>query len=393
MIHILLTIAMIIKAVIFFLNRDLFSTLTLINIIVLLLFILLNYILKKNLYKQKQHSNIKEHLKQYRFWNKKEYYFSLIGVIIYITLFISLIFYLRIKAYNNPINFNAILYDIQVFYDKTNLSICLYKLTLFTLIFNIFHLSVKIVKKKLDLLMMKLHFFLLSYESYVKTHNFFRKYCSLEAIIISHIRHVIFIFPTYLCFGYFKDPFNKFDDVSETNIINQKIHWTIHEKKRYTHFLNKYQKIFWSLERYIIIILYHAHLIVFIYLFIFDIFFSNHILIYTAKTLPLIFLYQLYITLCNFVMDKPTHDIPKDINILYYHKVIILNKKTVMIDDEISENSFDETFIKEFLRYELQDFVIRNMLKININRKMVKILFPEEMRQQILDTVQQYLKQ
>ena len=80
----------------------------------------------------------------------------------------------------------------------------------------------------------------------------------------------------------------------------------------------------------------------------------------------------------KFIEEKPLSDICYETNILFYHKVTILNKKTMLLEGNL--HSAPQNFGERFLIYEASGFTLLEKKKIKqsiINKiycKLIKIV-------------------
>jgi hypothetical protein len=136
--------------------------------------------------------------------------------------------------------------------------------------------------------------------------------------------------------GIFKNP---------KNLTEEEFFKVINVNSKWQNYFNIYiiNKIFYTLH--------YTFLIIFIF---YDLIYNNLVISATFKYLPFMLLYQIYINLSKFVLEKPLTDICEEANIFFYHKIIYVSSKAMLVDGVLYD--IPETFPEDFLRYEASGF-------------------------------------
>lgn len=350
--HIIGLIIFILKTFLFILNEKLFCYITIQNIIFMITLVIINCVLIQVLKHKYVYSNLTEQIMSYRFQNANDFYYSFSLFVGVVAGYISLVFYFRIIRLSNPVNLNIIYTNFIIFYNRTNIFICVYNLVIILLVIQLLILFFKIMRKRFNVHLVKLHFFFLSFLSYKKVHNFFRDKLSIKQRVVFPLNKLMSKIEVLCCFGYLKNTITMYDD--DINPQDKKNHWSEFEIKQYDCFSKKHEKKLKLLLNGGTNILYSLHFIIFILFFLYDLIYNNGILKHVALILPWLFFYQLYLFICKFIEDKITYNICELTNMFYYQDVKIIDHQTISIKGVLSENP--NNFVEDFLEYEAVDF-------------------------------------
>lgn len=352
-----MVLIIILKGILFILGKDLLPYLSERNIGFILGIIMVNILLNK-LYKyQRRHNNLTDHIIYYRFNSKTSLYYSLFIIITVFISYIIVIFYLRIINLEKPADLAQIYFNMEILYYKTNLFICIYVAVIILLLFYTLLKLILLIKKYLNIHNTKIHFYLLSYEKYNNIHNYIRDHLVIHSLLISRLKSVIHYCEIILCFGYYKSICYRYSSEFIKDKTNKMLFWTEKDVILYEEFQKRHENkmyVIYYLVDHITKGLHKLHIITLIFLFIYDIFYNDYILIITTRALPFLFIYQLYISLCYFITDKPTYDICELTNQFYYQDLIVLDEKTIILNGVISE--MPTNFVEDFLKYDAKGF-------------------------------------
>lgn len=357
MLYIIGLFVTIIKGVLFIVGKDLLPYLSERNFSFMFGMIIINIALNK-LYKyKKRHNNLTDHIIYYRFNNKKSLYYSLFIVAIAFISYIIIIISLRVANLEKPIDLIQIYLTFSTLYDKTSLFLCFYIIVIILLIFYALLKIVLLIRKYLNVHVAKIHFYLLSFQQYKDIHNYIRDNLDAGSVVSSLLRKIIHDVEIIFCFGYYKDTCYKHLSDMIIDKTDKTSFWTNEDILKHEIFQKKYQLIIISFYYLIEIIrksFYMLDLIVLFIIITYDIFYHDYVLITTTHILPFLFIFRIYISLCNFITDKPTYDICELINDFYYQDLAVLDEKTIMLNGKISE--MPKNFVRDFLMYEAKGF-------------------------------------
>ena len=359
MLYIFSLLYIILKGLIFIVNKETLFYLTKSNIIFFVVLIFSIIFFKKVLKYRRFFLNIVDHVIQYRFKSKEDFQYSAIILCVTIISYLVGIGYLRFRVFNNPVDLTIIYSTLKGLYLKLPFGILCYNIILFMLLLYFFILLVKLIKKRLNIHITKMHFYLISFKKYITLHNYFKYHISVDIYFVDNIYRyytfcIYYIFSLYL-FGYYKDDYYRYKNPEKIPIKTKRYLWTIQQGRMYDAITDKYNYLL-NVRKPIRMLFYNLHLLLLIAGLYYDILYHNYTLTFVAKLLPLLFFYQMYIFLSQFVSDKIVCDISAEINTLYYKDVIYINDNVMFINGEIYQKPDGEEFMTKFLQYEAAEF-------------------------------------
>ena len=362
MLYIFSLLYIIVKGLAFIINNEILFYLTQKNIFFAIILFCAIILCKKRLRYKRVYPYLVDHIMQYRFKSREDFYYSRIIICSTIIGYLMGITYLRWRAFNNPIDLTVINSSIQKLYMELPFGIFCYNIIIFLLLSYVFILSIKLIKKRINIHVTKMHFYLMSFEKYLRIHRYFNYHLSVDAVFIDKLSHyykfcVDYIVSLYL-FGYYKAYIYRYMKHECLPAKTRRYIWTLEEKQIYDSFTEKryYFPLRNILDQPLNIIFYHLHFIILICCISYDILYHTYVLTTTAKALPLLFIYQIYSYLSQFVKDKIIHEVNAEINTLYYHDVTYINDRLMFMDGEIYQRPNSEQIIKDFLKYEAAEF-------------------------------------
>lgn len=296
-----------------------------------------------------------DHIMKYRFEYSFEYYYSLF-IVLFVTISnFSLIFYLRCLNIEKELNIVPLLDIFIQNITELPLILCLCFFSFFFLVIYLFILVLKVIKIYINKEFVKLHFYFLENPLYQHLHYFFKMKFSIDAIY-GYVFDLYMNFIVLLALGY--KPKSYLRTKKEKKIIAD-----FHEK------IDLFFNVIFFRS-----LLFNLHYIFFFIILFYDIFFNDFILTTTFKFLPLMLLYQIFVLISKFIEEKPLSDICYEAHILFYHKVTILNEKTMLLEGNIY--SAPQNFGERFLLYEASGFTLLEKQQIKqsiINKIYVKL--------------------
>ena len=352
----------ILKGLVFVIHNEILFHLNRNNLIFLFILILIIFMLKKALQYKKIYADMTDHIMQYRFITKKGYYYTVTILSTIIISYITTIIFLRLRAFNKPVDLNVISSALEKLLAKMSKGMLCYNAFILLLMIYVFLLIIKLIKKRLNIHVIKMHFYLMSFKKYIDIHNNFRDYISINSRVIRPIATLFTDIQdsilSIIVFGYFKNTNFLFSTDAQLKFApkTKKYLWTEQEKALYITFAEKYRYSDLTLGKPFKYFFYHLHIIILMLIIIYDILYNNRVLTHVAFILPFLFFYQIYILLSQFVQDKIVYDISEVINTLYYKNVEHINHKLWMIDGEIYEKPNNEEIVTDFLKYEAAEF-------------------------------------
>jgi len=308
------------------------------NAIILISILLIIMLILRLIIKTPTKETPEERFKKYWFEYDLERYSSLAFFIFTSCSFFSFIIISRVQNVNKELDLKQIkdlLHSIMI---KTPLLLIIMNAIIITLILYIISLSLKIFHLKINKEIVKLHFYYLDKPLYMKYHDMFKFKYAGNNLITWPLRIFFNFSKNFIALGYHK----KYSEYSEEEMF-----------QLYS-FDEKHDKIIYTIISFINNFIFYIHYVCFVCCLLHDLFFNSFVLHLVFQFLPLMLIYQIYITLTKFVMEKTLTDICSDTNTFFYHKVIILNKKTMLVDGELYD--IPENFIEHFFAYEASGF-------------------------------------
>lgn len=164
---------------------------------------------KKAIRYKRRFSDLVDHIIQYRFKSKEDRNYSAIVLSSIVIGYILGMLYLRIRTFKNPVDLNVIYTSIKDLYFKLPFGLFCYNIVILIILLYLFTISIKLVKKRLNIHLTKMHFYLMCFTKYKKAHYYFRDSISVDAFIIQKFTILYnkgshYIISLYL-FGYNKD--------------------------------------------------------------------------------------------------------------------------------------------------------------------------------------------
>lgn len=283
-----------------------------------------------------------ERILKYCYGYHIERYYSIFILSISTIVFIGGILFLRLTNSGNTTDLRSVFSLCKKIYANYPLIIIILNIIIIILIIYVIILIIKEIKWYLHKEAVKLHIYYLRNKIYRKVHQKFSFGYSLHDGLISFIRRkynsVVYKKATGLSKPYYK--FTQ-EERQKANDLKKKI--------------NRY----FPFSKILDILFPNLHYFLLISFISYDIWGNDYILEYTYKYLPFMFLYQIYISLSNFVTQKTLCDTCNEAHLIFYHKVVITeikNKKIMIIDDGQEMFELNIMFNKQFLNYEASGF-------------------------------------
>jgi hypothetical protein len=280
-----------------------------------------------------------ERFQKYWFEYDLERYSSLAFFVLTSCSFFSFIIISRVQNVNKElslIQIKDLFHDIII---KTPLLLIIINTVIIVLVLYTISLSLKIFHLKINKEIVKLHFYYLDKPLYIKYYELFKfKYACNIFITKPLITLFDFIFD-FIALGYHK----KHSEYTEKELL------------QIYSYAEKHEKITSLIINFINNFIFYIHYVCFFCFLLHDLFFNSFVLHLVFQVLPLMLLYQIYINITKFVSEKTLTDICSDTNTFFYHKIVILNKKTMLVDDE-ELYDIPENFIEHFCAYEASGF-------------------------------------
>ena len=266
-----------------------------------------------------------------------ERFYSLFIVILFLSsIFGTLIFY-RFHNIMKIINLIELKNRLFHFFSISSFfNVIAHIIVLFIFIYLII-LMLKTLWTYINKEIVKLHIYYLKHEWYAKCHNYFNFHLSVEVVFISKIQTLYFKVMNYII-THRNERF-----LSDYTKEEKKAIYTGLEK------VEKYFKFGW-----ISIFFYKLHYIGLVLVLSYDILYNDYTLLYVFKYLPFMLLYQIYIGLSRFVLEKTLTDTCAIAHMIFYQKPVYITDKVIMLNGEFYDAP--NTFLDDFLRYEASNF-------------------------------------
>jgi hypothetical protein len=322
------------KQIAFFINSNYTLQMSFNNFSLILLELLYFIIFIKIASKPDLKVTVNFHILKYCYYYTLERVYSLIFVTFAFSLYLGLFGYLRFVNFDKTLNLIDIWSKLKDIFLELPLIVFIFNIILFIVFIYLVLLCLKVYKHFVHIEIVKLHFYYLDKEFYSKIHLAILGKYSLDSFVIDKVLSMLSVLNDYMALGYKK---NFWLYTKDERIIRDKL-------------FEKISKTFY----YIKIFFYNLHYICFFIALFYDIFYNNYTLCYLFKCLPLILLYQMYINISKFVIQKPVIEVCGEVNKYFYHDIIFVDDNAVLIDGELYERS--TTFAQDFLYYEASGF-------------------------------------
>lgn len=276
------------------------------------------------------------HILKYCFEYNIERYYSIAYVSFCAGLLLGFIGYLRLTNLDKTINLLEIFKTLKMLYFQLPFIIIIFNIVLFFSFLYLFILCIKVFKIFFNKELVKLHFYYFDKEPYRKIHFAILSKYSLDSLVVGNIRRALSDFYDYLALGYKKKVWLY---TKEERIITRNF-----EDKFY----------FYEIIRIVKFFFFHLHYICLFIILFYDLRYNNYTLLYVFKYLPIMLLYQIYIAITTFVVQKPSVGICAEANMFFYHDIKYVDNRAMFVNGELRE--IPKTFPEDFLEYEASGF-------------------------------------
>lgn len=300
---------------------------------------------------------ITEHILQYRFKSIEDRNATFIFLLVSSIIFVIGIFYLRASNFYKEICLRFIVRRLLLYF-KINPLLFLYAVFIIILTVYAFLLTLKIIRKFYLKHLMKTHFYYSSpNSSYYKSINN-RAFDTYLYRVSSFLDNCYDKLISLICFFKIKNLLKKknYEKLFQLMYFD----WTKSEEEIFEKFIDKYHKYICFINKNIQPLVFHFHYLIFLLIIIFDLYYNDLHLTYTFNYLPVMFLINIYVVYCKFVLEKRPFGIIEFTHELYYchvEYVKINNKEWMFVNGE--PRSKDENYGEEFLKFELNGFKLQ----------------------------------
>lgn len=329
------------KTFLIYLNNHLLNY-SLKNFFVIITILLLIILIIKYIKSIPSKDTEEERILKYCYGYHMERYYSIFILSISAIVFIGGILFLRLNNSGNTTDLKSVFSLCKKIYANYPLIIIILNIIIIILILYVIILIIKEIKWYLHKEAVKLHIYYLRHKIYRKVHQKFSFDYSLHNRLIPFIDH----------------KYRKFMYKKAIGINKSYLKMTTEERKKLDDLFERVEYYF-PFPKIINILFPNLHYFLLASFVFYDIFGNDYILQYTYKYLPFMFIYQIYVSLSNFVTQKTLSDTCNEAHLIFYHKVVITeikNKKIMIIDDGQEIFELNIMFNKQFLNYEASGF-------------------------------------
>ncbi len=269
-------------------------------------------------------------LEYYKIKHNKDKIFSFIIIIIYIGTFICGILFLRIYNMDRTVNIQNVCHTIYITIQQCTIRTNIINLTL--------------------LLVLVIYYIFIIYKltKYTKKH-----------IIKLHIYYASNIDNFYT-----KNIRMKLDDIEVVRLITNFKFYLITKKFKINVKFLDYRLLGIPIDYHITILLVNLHYILFAIIFMYDMLCNNYVLHYTYKSLPYLFLYNIYVKVTDFYGNKDFFADNCAHNLIYYSIINVTTEEVFIKLPNGSIESYSAStvrYVYAYLQYELNAVIFRRL--------------------------------